>query len=380
MCSLVGVNAVRQDKQEFLDTLASLLFLVLAALGMLWVMGSLIAPSKDFYNELWGPAYLLLHGKSPYDTTRLNADLPAGWFPMVIGFFFPLGLLPEKLASQIWLVLNVLALCGMIYLISQAHRSPLTITALFLFCFFFPPVLQHFVLGQVSIVVTLSLLLAAVFIEQNQFWPAALAIALSFSKPHLALLPVIGLAVFTYRRGGMFSVVSLAGKVLAMVVLLCLPLFVAYPNWIPDALASIARLPAWPFPSFFILYKRYFPGWEWIFWGLTLALLFRLAWRMWKNASARSVVYWGMALSPLASPYIGSWDFVVLLPLWLSVFVSADIKTRAFLTFSYLLAWGGMLFIQQQPGMHNHFFWWVPLWFVGTIVWVSKGRISPVKA
>ena len=54
-----------------------------------------MVPRKDFYNELWGPAYLLVNGQSPYDTPILDPVLPAVWLPMAIGFFFPLGWLPK---------------------------------------------------------------------------------------------------------------------------------------------------------------------------------------------------------------------------------------------------------------------------------------------
>src|SRR5688572_31955634 len=95
---------------------ASVLILTLTAIAISYLFWGLMLPRKDFYNELWGPAYLLVRGQSPYDTAVLNPNLPAAWLPMSIGFFFPLGWLDEKLALQVWYLYNILAVCFIIYL------------------------------------------------------------------------------------------------------------------------------------------------------------------------------------------------------------------------------------------------------------------------
>lgn len=369
-------KAFTEEQSRRLSEIISLFILALAVLFSMWLFRHLLAPRMDFYNELWAPAYLLVHGQSPYDTASLNPNLPAAWFPMSIGFFFSLGWLPETLALQVWFVLNFLDLCVIIYWSQGGVRRPGRTFVLALFCFFFPPVLNHLFLGQISIAVMLSLLLATCLVEKERHWPAALFVALALSKPHLAVLPVMGLSLYEFRRGGWAETLSLWGRVLVMSLALCIPLFVAEPNWIPDAIASMTQNPYWSYPSLFVVYQRYFSGWEYGLWGLTFLVLVTANAILWFKLKLplRSVIAWSLALAPLASPYVGSWDFVVLLPLFFIAFVNSDGRRRIFLAIGYVLAWLGMAMVQMQPSSDNHFFWWVPLWFVGIVALITDWK------
>lgn len=355
---------LNEEQARRLSENVSLFVLIFVALAAGWMFRHLLEPRKDFYNELWGPAYLLVHGQSPYDTSSLDPNLPAAWFPMAIGFFFPLGWLTETLALQVWFVLNILFLCAIIFWAQGTSRTPVIAFALALLCFFFPPVLNHLFLGQISITVTISLILTIHFTEKRQDWLAALFAALALSKPHLVVLPMLGLSLYEYRRGGWKSMFSIWARAAVFSLVLCIPLFIAEPNWIPDAIASMMQNPYWSYPSLFVLYQRYFDGWEYVLWGLTFLFLVMVSVILWRKLPLRNAMAWSLALAPLASPYVGSWDFVMLLPLFFLTFVRADWKRKAILAAGYVVAWLGMAYVQVQPGSDNHFFWWVPLWFV----------------
>jgi hypothetical protein len=49
-------------------------------------------------------------------------------------------------------------------------------------------------------------------------------------------------------------------------------------------------------------------------------------------------------------------------------FVEADWKRNAFLLLFYAVAWYGSALIQAQAGSQNQSFWWVPIFFMGTLV------------
>lgn len=372
-------DPLTQEKMRAFQAYASMFILGLVAVCAGWLFWRLITPRMDFYNELWGPATLLVRGESPYDTASLNPNLPAAWFPMAIGFFFPLGWLSETLALQVWFVFNILALCGLIYLAQGSKPSVFVTFILAVFCFFFPPVLNHLFLGQISITVTFCLALAAYFVDKDQRWWVAFFISLSFSKPHLAILAVLGLTYNYYRCGGLKAVLSFMGKVFVISILLCFPLFVAFPNWIPDAIESMMQNPFWLYPSLFVVYQRNFIGREYFLWGLSVALILALCWLLWSRKPVKNAFYWSLALAPLASPYVGSWDFVILLPLFFQTFISADWKRKIIITFSYILAWVGMALVQMQPSSDNHFFWWVPVWFVGVIALMTDWKINRLE-
>jgi len=353
----------------------SLAILLLAGLFAGRLVWSFPGSRLDFYNELWGPAYLLVHGQSPYDTASLNPEFVAAWFPMAIGSFFPLGLFSEDASKQIWLIANIIQLCAIIYFAQgDQYRTGFSTQFLAILCFVFPPVLNHFSLGQISITVTLCLILATRALPRERHWLAAFLTALAFSKPHLALLGGIGMSSYYYQRGKTNAMFLYWGRVLAAALTLSLPLFVAYPGWIPDAITSMMNNQFWPYPSLFVVFTRHFGSLGYIFWGVTSSITIWVIIRMWKIHSSDYSMYWSLALAPILSPYVGSWDFVVLLPLLTAIFAKTNSFGRGFLILSYVAAWYGMALVQIQENSINYSFWWVPLWFIATILVITTWR------
>jgi hypothetical protein len=350
------------------------LALIAAVVGYLF--WNLMLPRMDFYNELWGPASLLVRGQSPYDTSSLDPVLPAAWFPMSIGFFFPLGWLPEKLALQIWYVFNIFEICLIVYLVQGKNLNLFNTVALALICFFFPLTFNHINLGQFSITIALCWVLASYFLDRDRYWVSAFCIALAMSKPHLGFLIMLGLSYHEYQRGGLRRMSLLWARVLAMCLILCVPLFVAYPNWIPDAIVSMGSNPPWSYPSLYILFERFFGSRGHILWGFTTLIVIGANFWLWKKIPMRNVIYWSLALALLVTPYVGSWDFVVLFPLLILTYISVDWKRKVFLWVAYCLAWLGMAQVQKLAVSHNHYFWWVPLWFIGAAILVNNWRMN----
>lgn len=365
---------INPGQTKTFHSFASVFALALIAFIVGDLYWNLMMPRMDFYNELWGPAYLLVRGQSPYDTASLNPNLPAAWLPMAIGFFFPLGWLPEVSALQVWYILAIVELCLIIYIAQGDGRSVYATAALALLCFFFPPTLNHINLGQFSITAVLCWVLAAYLLDKKRDWLAALCIALALSKPHLGFLAALGLSYRYYLLGGIRAMFLLWGKAGAMILLLCLPLFAAYPNWIPDAIVSMSKNGYWAFPSLYVLYQRYFGAYGYALWGLTVLAVLGLNFLLWKKLPTKNAVYWSIALTPLAIPYVGSWDFVVLFPLLISTFVNADWRRKAFLLGMYCAAWYWMALIQMLDVSHNHYFWWVPLWFLAAFALTTNWK------
>src|SRR6266540_164223 len=158
------------DHKNIFHKYASVFVLVLISMAVGYLFWNLMLPRMDFYNELWGPASLLVHGQSPYDTASLDPVLPAAWLPMSIGFFFPLGWLPENLALQIWYVFNIVEIGLIVYFAQERDRNLFNTVALALICFFFPLTFNHINLGQFSITITLCWVFAAYFLEKDRHW------------------------------------------------------------------------------------------------------------------------------------------------------------------------------------------------------------------
>ena len=356
---------------------ASILALALIAVVVAVLFQPLILPRMDFYNELWGPSYLLVHRQSPYDTASLNPVLPAVWFPMAIGFFFPLGWLSEDAALQAWFFFNIVEICIVVFLVQGKDRSLYNTAALALLCFFFPFVLNHFNLGQFSITILLCLLLSAHWIGKYKNWPSAFFLALALAKPQLGILAVIGLALHQFRQRGFAGMFLFGAQTLLMALLMSLPLFIAHPAWIPDWIASMAKNYTWQHPSLFSIFQQMLGRWGLVPWAAIAAGVLTFTFLLWKKIPPFAAMLWSLALTTLVTPYVWSWDFVLLLPLWMFSFTKANWKWKIFLLVSYLIAWYGMALVQMQAGSQNQSFWWVPLWFVGILV--PAWRMGEVK-
>jgi hypothetical protein len=153
---------------------------------------------------------------------------------------------------------------------------------------------------------------------------------------------------------------------------LCLPLFIGYPNWIPDAVVSMTSNAPWAFPTLLKLFQLNFGAWGTVIWGILSVGVAAFSLFVWRRFDPITAACWSLGLALLVSPYLGSWDFVALLPLLILSFARSGWGGRTFLAVSYLAAWYGMSLIQALERSHNHYFWWVPVWFLIVPALVTK--------
>jgi hypothetical protein len=352
---------------------SSILILVLISALSAVIFQNTVGARKDFYNELWGPAYLFVHGNNPYDTLSLNPVLPAVWLPMGIVFFAPLGWLNETAAAQTWYLINVVELFVVLWLALGDSKSALTAGLAGLFAFFFPLTINHFALGQFSITAMLGLSIAAKFAEKKKDWLAAFLLALALTKPQLGFFAAIGLGFFYFTSSGPRGAIQFYAKTFCVALILCLPFFIASPAWIQSWLANMQRNPSWAHPSIFLMLGG---NWKNVSFGIALLAGIAATLFAWKKNSPEPAMQWTLGATAIFTPYIWGWDFVLLLPLWISTFARAHWKNKIFLTVVYLLAWAGMLFSQISANGNNQAFWWVPLWFMGAIAIMKMWELN----
>jgi hypothetical protein len=357
---------------EILQRLLAGLILLVFAAGVAAVYWNLLPERKDFYNELWGPAYLLTRGQSPYDTASLDPVLPAAWLPMSIGFFFPLGWLKEGDALLFWFLFSLFELALIALLVRRENKSAPDLVVVSIFAFGFPPTIYHLLLGQFSITTVLCVVAGVFSILKNRHWLGAFLLALGLSKLHLTTLPLLGLSMYYYQRERFKGMAAFWGRVASAAFVLCLPLFIAYPNWIPDAVESMTSNAPWAFPTLqnFLVYNFGSSGMA--LWGAAVVLVILLSLFVWNRLDPASATFWNMGLALLISPYIGSWDFVALLPLLIHVYLRAGKWQKGLVIASYLAAWYWMAQIQGLEESHNYYFWWAPLWFLATAALVTR--------
>lgn len=346
-----------------------LLFFVIAIAAIYW---DILPPRKDLYNELWGPAYLLVQGKSPYDTASLNPILPAAWLPMSIGFFAPLGWLSEEVALRFWFLFSLMEMALIVLLVRGKNRSIGSLMIVSAFVFGFPSMVHHLILGQFSMTTTLCGVMGVYLILKDKHWLGAFLLALGLSKVHLMTLPMLGLSILYFQRSGAKGMLTFWARVMTACIVLTLPLFIAYPNWIPDAVKSMVSNAPWAFPTLQKYLVFNFGASGMALWIVSTILTIFASVFIWFRLTPIPATYWNMGLALLISPYIGSWDFVTLLPLLIYMFLQIGKWKKTFMLVSYIAAWVLMARIQLLTESHNHFFWWVPLWHLATVAIITQ--------
>jgi hypothetical protein len=346
--------------------------LLFAAAMAIWYLQQNPILGWDFNNNIWIPAKLLIGGQSPYRVDLLHEAGNAVWMPAIIGISAPLGWLSFPTASNLWFLVNLTALSAIIALLAARQRPPVALVAITaMMAAAFPPTITHLRLGQFTILATF-LFLAVAFLKERLPLPiAALMLALALSKPQLGLLVVPGLLLAYYREDGRKRALQLLGLILLWSVVLAAPLFLGSANWIGDFVAALLKNPSWVHPSMWLLLPRHLgPIGLWL-WVVIVLILGVVSLRLWFTHKREEAILWSLALTPLLTPYIWSWDFVMVLPLFASTVMASKSRLQlAILGLGYLLCW---LIVWQIAASdpNNVRYWWIP-WFMILLVLLAR--------
>ncbi len=333
-------------------------------------------PSGDFRNNLWVPTYLLVRGETPY---QLQPDIDPAWldgvergwlrpvwFPMVIGALFPLGWLTQVQATNLWILATVAAIFVIIGLSTNriVCRDPRRLSLLLVAVFTFPVTVAHLYLGQFSILVMLLFLLATHLIINGRLFLAAILTLIALSKPQLGLLMLPGLLIATLRQHGLPATVRLIGYFGAGLAILLIPLFLADFGWLTDFIEMQQGNPSWRQPSLFYILTSSFGNFGLALWALLALSIFGLNGWLWYTQAPHKAVLWSLALTLLISPYIWTWDFILLLPLVTEAVFRQGWLSRLTIG-GFLVTWGGILLIGRNFG--DPLYWWIP-WLMVSLI------------
>lgn len=343
----------------------------------------------DLRMNLWAPARLLLSRRNPYDLDNLAALSEeegftlnrSVWFPTAIGLLLPLGALPFPVAANLWLFTNIGLLCACIAIclrgrsISWAHWAILGLAVLF-----FPPLIAHLRMGQASILVLFSLLFSTQLIEQERPFPAGLIFSLSLVKPHLILLvaPAVAFHLVTRHKWQKPLVGFIAGLAIQTA-----PLFVAFPSWLLSYFQSLAEAPQWMYPSILTI-ARIWLGHEGLArgsWFLVFVFALIVTIRLWKHETPAVAMVWTLAMTLVASPFVWSWDQILLLPLIVIIAISLTGREALLWWTGYAAVIMGFLFLRLATSGVDYLFFWVPWVIIGlavAILRLKQANILPV--
>ncbi|MCA9903521.1 MAG: DUF2029 domain-containing protein [Anaerolineae bacterium] len=327
--------------------------------------------SWDFRSNLWSPAHLLVTGRDPYTVDVLFEGTNAVWLPTAIGAFFPIGWLPLQIATNLWMLFTITLYIACIVVILRTRRlPPWLVAAAFLVSLLFPPFLSHLSLGQFTLF-AMACLMLAFFRDNPRPEVAGVLCALASGKPQLLVLPILGYGFFLLRNKRWSDGLRFALAFVVTAALLTLPLWVGYPNWLEGYRQALGRNPDWLHPSLFVLL-----GETWgtfgtvIAWGIAAAAL---GLGLWQWRQPRQGILWMMALNLVAVPYVWSWDFVLLMPLFVATLIATrSLALRGLMLIVYAAVWILTVHIRLTTLADEAQFWWMPLVLLATIIIVHE--------
>jgi hypothetical protein len=289
---------------------------------------------------------------------------------MAIGLFFPLGLIPLQQASNIWFLANFICLLSIVWISSGSRRPPIlllvigtTVGGLF------PSSIEHLRLGQITLLITLAFLLVALWEDRIPALLSAFLIAVGLSKPQLAVLVLPGLMFHMVRKYGPKRAFQFTALVVASILILTIPLFLAFPNWLPDLALELQSNPSWAQPSSLYVLRIVVPGYGEFAWIVLAIVLSGINIRLWMKKPRQEAILWSLALTPLMTPYVWTWDFVMMLPLFInSLFRVKSKVSLSVLLVGYIAAWLVVAGMKLHGQVSDDCYWWMPWYLVATVL------------
>ncbi len=225
--------------------------MVLVVVGLMVVnyrLAEEMPGGNDFLARWTGAHAWLVEGKNPYDEQvslaaqmqfygrpadpRSGESLAHFYYPLYSMIFFaPFGVMPFPLARALWMTLLELALPALVLMgvkIAEWKPTPAILAVLMIFSVLWYPGLRAVIVGQFAVFEALLMIGALLAIHMRNDYAAGILMALSTTKPQMAvlLIPLILIWALSRRR---WKLILWTGG--AQIVLLA---------------ASLALMPNWP--------------------------------------------------------------------------------------------------------------------------------------
>ncbi len=331
---------------------------------------------KDF-SEYWAAGRLNLRGENPYDPEKLLAEQRINepdrsealmmWNPPpALALYMPLGLFPFRLASLIWIGIQLLAVLLSCDLLWREYRSKDKRWLAGLVGVMFVGTWWMVSFGQNAGFLLLGMVGFLHFNRRGRPFAAGACAALTALKPHLLLGFGILLLVDAVSRRGRLALLA-GGSVIALSLGFAL---LANPKVIEQYL-SATRNPSpgavalhdWvlPVPAYW-LRMTIDPESFWLQFlpcvaGCGVLLIWRI--RCWKKWDWAQALPWVVAVSVLTTPYGWIFDFPVLLVPVISVASRLLGARQWFLLAIFLIGQLAVTAVSMAIVCQLHEVWWV---------------------
>jgi hypothetical protein len=327
----------------------------------------------DFYNGYWGPAKLLLTHRSPYDIKQLFPEKSSLWMPQFISVGLFLGLLEKEVAGKIWVFLNFISLVYILFSLFDHKPNPIRLGFLLIGLILFPPLSTNFLFGQCSLI-CITFLLMAVKVD-SVYSPLALLIGLG--KPQMGILFLIGISLLIWQKGKPFLLNYLT-RLVGWMILLISPFYIFYPDWLSGLINNYQGNANWDMPTLLNLLNKHLGTPGVILWAGMVLFGIALTINFWVKFKPQMAAVLTLAMTPIISPYLWSWDFVLLFPLIIHFSINGS-KLRSTLMILALSIVNIIFWNMRMSGPVSDFINWpIPIILLGSIglIQVIDGRKS----
>jgi len=364
----------------------------------------------DFLVHWMGTRALLIDGLSPYSDTvaeriqtyAYGRQAQSGENELGIAYplystvvFMPYALISDyDLARALWMTTLEIALIGLAFLSISLNRFKMSIWLLpffLIFSIFWYHSLRPLINGNAVILVALFLTGAFAAIKSDRDELAGILLAFSTIKPHLVLLPIIFVLIWTISFGRW----KVLGWMLISLVILSVSAALFIPDWLLQNLREIMAYTSYNPPGTpGAVFEIWLPATGRRFgWGLSIILgvILLIEWILVRRKEFRWFL-WTAGLTLVVSQWIGiqtdPGNFILLfLPLVL-VFAmwaarwgrAGDVVIIFVMGLLFVLPWA--IFLQtitygDQPMQHPVMFFPLPLFLLISLYWVRWWAIRP---
>jgi hypothetical protein len=350
-------------------------------------------PMMNDFVEYWAAGSLLLAGQNPYDPALIFAvEQSVGYTgdralmminpPPALTLVMPFALLPYHQASVLWFVLNAVALlwsCAILWDLAGAPRRQSWVA--YASGVVFVPTLFALLLGQISILLLLSITLFLRFERDGRMIAAGAATTLLLIKPHVVYLVGVALVAWWLRHRDWRVILGVAlGSIGLLVPLVFNPAIYSQfaeltrneslTHFSTSTLGTLLRLAARDPSRFGLQFVPMVLGFAYL--AARLRRTRDSAW-IWEREMPLLVV-----VSLATAAYGWVFDQVVLLVAATSMFAvairSGGIRLAAMSAF--WMGAGAIAFTQAFMGVNSLWYFWIPFAFLAAMIVLGSIPVS----
>lgn len=281
--------------------------------------------------------------------------------PWVIPSFLPLGLLSYRAAFAAWTLLTLIVLIGCTQAVWRELQPGTAPIPLYLTLLFGPTIIQ-LMLGQWTVLVLFGIVAFFISIERRRDWVAGASLVLVLGKPHVSLLFLLSVALWTivYRRWRVIASAALTLSAASLFVALVNPQiywqFAARTSQVLHEAEAYPNLGGMLYVTSGVHVLGMLPQLVGLVW---LGIYFRNHWSKWNWWTHGSLV---VLCSVVCSYYSYPYDEILCLPALIVAFSRGN--RRAFLFAFAVTNLGVFCYIAGLAGRFGYgymFLWWTSL-------------------